>query len=122
MARLFAQQGHHREALPHDEQAFDLFRTLKNRRGQAAGLNAIGWHHAHLGHHHRALAHCSAGPVALPGDRRSSGRGGDLGQPRLHPAPPRPSPPGRHLLRAGAGAVPRARRQVLRRPGAELAR
>jgi tetratricopeptide (TPR) repeat protein len=49
MARSYAREGKHGPALPNDEQALALYRLAGDRAGQATALNAIGWHHAHLG-------------------------------------------------------------------------
>jgi DNA-binding SARP family transcriptional activator/tetratricopeptide (TPR) repeat protein len=57
-ARLLARQHRHADALGHDEQALTLYRDQRHVTGQATALNAIGWHHAHLGRPGAAIDHC----------------------------------------------------------------
>jgi tetratricopeptide (TPR) repeat protein len=58
MARSYAREGAPGLALPYDEQALRLYEASGDRCGQAIALNAIGWHHAHLGDYQRALPFC----------------------------------------------------------------
>lgn len=57
-ARLLGRQDRHAEALRHDELALALFRGEDHLAGQATVLNAIGWHHAHLGRPRAAIDDC----------------------------------------------------------------
>jgi tetratricopeptide (TPR) repeat protein len=57
-ARLLARQHRHADALGHDQQALALYRDQRHVTGQATALNAIGWHHAHLGRPGTAIDHC----------------------------------------------------------------
>jgi tetratricopeptide (TPR) repeat protein len=58
MARSYAREGAPQLALPCDERALRLHEQSGDRSGEARVLNAIGWHHAHLGEHERALPFC----------------------------------------------------------------
>ncbi|WP_212987157.1 AfsR/SARP family transcriptional regulator [Actinoplanes auranticolor] len=57
-ARMLGRQDRHADALVHDEHALTLFRAGHHRVGQATVLNAIGWHHAHLGRPEAAIENC----------------------------------------------------------------
>ena len=59
-AALHARQHRHADALVHDEQSLLLYVSLGHVAGQATVLNAIGWHHAHLGRPEVAVDRCSA--------------------------------------------------------------
>ncbi|MEU8234099.1 BTAD domain-containing putative transcriptional regulator [Actinoplanes sp. NPDC048967] len=57
-ARMLGRQDRHADALVHDEHALTLFRAGHHLVGQATVLNAIGWHHAHLGRPEAAIENC----------------------------------------------------------------
>ncbi|MBO0867463.1 MAG: tetratricopeptide repeat protein, partial [Micromonosporaceae bacterium] len=72
LGRSHARQGQPQLALPHDQQALELYQAAGDRCGQAIELNAIGWHHAHLGDYRAGLPYCEQA-LALQeeiGDRR----------------------------------------------------
>jgi tetratricopeptide (TPR) repeat protein len=58
LSMTFAIQDRHREALAHSERALELSRSAGHPHLQAAALNKVGWHAAHLGDYQRALACC----------------------------------------------------------------
>jgi tetratricopeptide (TPR) repeat protein len=55
---LTALQGYTDQELRHFQRALVLFRQAGHCGGQAIALNAIGWHHAQLGHYRQALTYC----------------------------------------------------------------
>jgi tetratricopeptide (TPR) repeat protein len=54
MAFVYPRQDRSRDAISHAEEALELFRAA-GQTGEAAALNNIGWYHAELGDHERAL-------------------------------------------------------------------
>jgi tetratricopeptide (TPR) repeat protein len=58
LSMTFAIQDRHLEALAHSERALSLSRTAGHPHLEAAMLNKVGWHAAHLGDYQRALAYC----------------------------------------------------------------
>jgi DNA-binding SARP family transcriptional activator/tetratricopeptide (TPR) repeat protein len=57
-ARMLGRQNRHAEAVGHDERALALFQAERHLAGQATVLNALGWHHAHLGRPDAAIESC----------------------------------------------------------------
>ncbi len=99
--QLRARRRNPQLALPHDEQALALYQVAGHRCGQATALNAIGWHHAHLGDLRAgtALLRCRRWTLHQEiGDRH--GVAITRRQPRLHPPPSRPVRRGHRLLPA----------------------
>ncbi|MEV7990278.1 BTAD domain-containing putative transcriptional regulator [Micromonospora sp. NPDC085948] len=58
LAWVYDIEGNPRDALPHAEAALALSSGSDDARGAADALNAIGWGHARLDEHVRAIAYC----------------------------------------------------------------
>ncbi|MEV4218703.1 tetratricopeptide repeat protein [Nonomuraea sp. NPDC049725] len=60
LAHTWERRGDHGKAMHYAGRALDLFRRLDLPVWEAAALNAVGWHAAHLGDHGEARRHCAA--------------------------------------------------------------
>ncbi|GAB3845563.1 tetratricopeptide repeat protein [Dactylosporangium cerinum] len=60
IALVLEREGRHTEALDHARHGFEAFGTVDNGRWKARALNVVGWYHALLGDHARALTSCRA--------------------------------------------------------------
>lgn len=58
LAAVRERQGDAQQALTHAKQALHVYHTLGDPVGTARALNAVGRHHAHLGHHERGHRLC----------------------------------------------------------------
>jgi tetratricopeptide (TPR) repeat protein len=58
LGNVLERQGKPAESLHHAELALELFRAAGDPTGHAYALNVVGWGHAVLGDHRRAITYC----------------------------------------------------------------
>jgi tetratricopeptide (TPR) repeat protein len=60
IALVLEREGRYAEALDHARRGFERFGTVDSDRWKGRALNVVGWYHALLGDHARALTSCRA--------------------------------------------------------------
>lgn len=78
IAMVLTDQGRIPDALPHNRQALELYRSAGNQRGEGTALNELGWHHGLLGQYRLGLTYCAAAERLLRGLDDPMGRSAAL--------------------------------------------